>query len=300
MNFKRQIAKSEDVLRRLYSDLVKRRSMVRITPAKAIALDHSPIFIIGVYRSGTTLLRYIIDSHSHISCPPESNFLAPLAQLATSTMYGASLASMGFDQAHVQHKLRELAIYFFGNYAASHGKVRWADKTPDYVDHLDFLRALFPEAQFIMIYRNGLNQAHSYTREGAFMRATLAGYCHEGEDLRVGAVRYWKEKVGQMMDFEQRYPQQCIRVRYEDLCLRPEQETRRLFAFLQEEWEPAVLEYHKFAHDKGSEDGRVGATKGVFVNENHYNHWPQTLLQACNGLAEPVLARLGYQLEVAR
>ena len=45
-------------------------------------LTERPIFLVGIYRSGTTLARYVLDSHSRITCPPETAFMAGLADLA--------------------------------------------------------------------------------------------------------------------------------------------------------------------------------------------------------------------------
>ena len=77
------MASLKEALRRMYHELVHRRSRVRIsTPADTSGQGPPPIFVLGVYGSGTTLLRYVLDSHSRICCPPESDFLSPLARLA--------------------------------------------------------------------------------------------------------------------------------------------------------------------------------------------------------------------------
>lgn len=293
------MATFKEVLRRLYHDLVVRRSVVRVIPATEVTLKNPPIFLVGPYRSGTTLLRYILDSHSHIACPPESDFLTALSALVNVPAYRHSLKTMGYDREHVLLKLRELAVYFFGNYAASLGKERWADKTPGYIDCLDFILSLFPEAQFVMIYRHGFDQAHSFTRGGTFMRDALQGYVREDEDLRIGAVRYWREKVERMMAFESIHPDKCFRICYEDLCNDPEEKLQALFGFLNEPWEPDVLEFYKFPHDKGNEDGRVMATRGFVVSKGHYGEWSSQLMEICAAIALPALQKLGYQIEGA-
>jgi hypothetical protein len=203
---------------------------------------------------------------------------------------------MGFGEQHVIGKIRELCVYFFGNYAASHGKPRWADKTPRYVDYLDFLLRLFPEGQFIIIYRHGLDQSHSYTRGGTFMRDTLNDYCHEGEDLRVGGARYWRDKTKNLLEFQEQHPHKCISVLYEDLCDDPEGYVKTILNFINEPWEPEVLEFWRFDHDKGREDGRTMATREISVSKGHYHEWPPCLVEQCREIAEPVLSRLGYKV----
>lgn len=292
------MASLTEIARRVYHDIVVRRSTVRIQPAfDNLALGEPPIFLIGVYRSGTTLLRYVLDSHSRICCPPESDFLGGFSSLVHYPQYKLGFERMGYNEEHVVSKLRELALYFYGNYANSHNKPRWADKSPGYVDYLDFLFKLFPESQFIMIYRNGLDQAHSYTRGGTFMRSPLKAYVANNEDdIRIAAVRYWESQVNKMIAFEEKYPDRCFRIRYEDMCAQPENELRPLFHFLGESWEPQVLRYYEYPHDKGSEDGRVAATTGFSISKDHYQSWPQDLLDRCSHIASRTLQALDYHV----
>lgn len=256
-----------------------------------------PIFIIGVFRSGTTLLRYIIDSHSQICCPPETDFLGPLTRLIDPQERSSnSLNDMGFDREHVQSRVRDMALYFFQNYATSHNKPRWADKTPAYVDCIDEIAEVFPEAQFVMIYRHGFDQAESFTRKGTFTRDVFSGYVKEDEDVRIGATKYWADMTQNMLHFEAANPDKCFRMRYEDLCEQSEQLLRPMFQFLDEPWEEQVLEYYKFNHDKGAEDGRAAATRGFQISKDNYLEWSDELTKACTEVAKPVLDQLKYSI----
>lgn len=284
--------------RRLYSDLVTRRATVRIVSAEdASGQAERPIFIIGVYRSGTTLLRYIVDSHSRISCPPESDFLVPLFGLLDDERTIPSLGNMGFDEKHVQKRIRAFADYFFANYANAAGKPRWADKTPSYVSCLDKLHLIYPEAQFVFIYRNGLDQAHSMTRGGTFLRPVLEPFCEEGEDLRIGATKYWVQQTELMLDFENANREKVVSLRYEDLCQQPEIEVKRVFDFLGEEFEPEVLNYGNFEHTKGKEDGAAGANSSIAPAQRHVETWDRDLRRDCSAIAAKSLATLGYDNE---
>src|SRR6185503_12754852 len=198
-------------LRRIYHELVRRRTSVRVvTATEASGPRRPPIFLTGAYRSGTTLVRYVLDSHSQICSPPESFFLHHLEPLLHQEDAVQGLASMGFDRAHVLARTRGFLSYFFENYAASKNKPRWADKTPHFVDYLDFIKEIFPEAQFVMIYRNGLDQAHSFSQNGTYLRPEFREYCRPDEDVRVGAVRYWTEKTQKVMRFEKENPDRCL------------------------------------------------------------------------------------------
>ena len=285
-----------EILRRCYYDMVRRRSSVRVVQATAeLQSEYAPIFIIGVYRSGTTLLRYILDGHSHICCPSESDFILPLSKVVTDVRSSTGLRYMGFDKPHVKAKARELIEYFFINYSKSVNKRRWADKTPGYIDCVDFISSVFPEAQFLMLYRHGLDQSHSMTRGGTFQRAVTESYCEQGEDLRVGATRYWNEKVSMMLDFEKRNPERCLRVGYEALCESPEVITRQIFSFLGEPFEPDTLNLSKFQHTIGAEDGRTAAAKKVTAASRHFQEWNPNLQSQCLKIAEHNLMKLGYE-----
>lgn len=291
------MASLKETLRRIYHEMVVGRSRVRVTDAAPVELDEPPIFLLGPYGSGTTLLRYVIDSHSRLCCPPESDFIEALAALIETERYRQGLEALGFDDAHVVQQLRQLCIHLFGNYARSWGKARWADKTPAYIDIVDTLRRLFPEARFVHIHRHGLDQAHSFTRGGTFERPPLEPFRRPGEDLRLACCRYWLDKTRRLLDFESRHGECCFRLRYEDLCRQPEATLRPLFEFLDEAWEPAVLRFYEHAHDKGHEHGRVLATRGFELSARHYRGWSAELRQACLEIAAPGLDALGYSVE---
>lgn len=290
------MASLKEALRRMYHELVVGRSRVRISQARVIELDEAPIFLLGTYGSGTTLLRYVIDSHSRICCPPESDFIEALVPLIEQTRYRQGLEALGFDDDGIIHQLREMCVHFFGNYAHSWNKPRWADKTPAYVDHAEFLGRLFPEAQFVLIHRHGLDQAHSFTRGGTYERPQLGPFRQGSEDLRLACCRYWSDKTQRLLDFECRHAQRSFRLRYEDLCNEPEIRLRPLFDFLGEVWEPAVLKFYENRHDKGHEHGRVVATRGFELSAQHFLTWPEELRRQCFEIATPGLEALGYAI----
>jgi hypothetical protein len=290
------MASFKEALRRIYHEVVVGRSRVRVTTAQPVELDEPPIFLLGPYGSGTTLLRYVIDSHSRLCCPPESDFIEALAPLLEEPRYRQGLDSLGFDEEHVAHQLRQLCSHIFGNYMRSWGKARWADKTPAYIDHADLLVRLFPEAQFVTIHRHGLDQAHSYTRGGSFDRAPLQPFRRPDEDLRVACCRYWLDKTQRLLDFETRHGAKTFRLRYEDLCRQPESSLRPLFQFLNERWEADVLHFYEQSHDKGHEHGRVVATRGFQLSAGHYLHWSSELRKVCFEIASPGLEALGYEV----
>lgn len=256
-----------------------------------------PIFILGVHRSGTTLMRLVLDSHSRIAVPRESVFLLPMSEMWRDETALLGLSGLGFTSEHVTLKLRELADYFFNAYAASRNKPRWADKSPQYIDCLDFIEQLYgPECKYVFIYRNGLDVACSIGTRKVFKLAKP----HQDAcgDPFIGAARYWSVQCAKMRQFEQAQRERVFTVRYEDFAQTPEPIGRKLFAFLGEQWEPHVLEFHKHEHDTGFlEDPIASMSKGFNPSLKNYEKLPGELVEGMKREANGLLRELGYEVD---
>ena len=143
--------------------------------------------IVGSPRSGTTLLRFMLDSHPELTIPPETGFLALAPKLRGR---GDKLREKFFHavinypqpfSAWPDFEIPEDAFWaalteivpftvpegfraFYRLYAARFGKSRWGDKTPLYCMELDTIRRVLPEARFIHIIRDGRDTALSLRR----------------------------------------------------------------------------------------------------------------------------------------
>ena len=290
------MATFKEALRRVYSDFVDRRSRVRVVEAAEPSLACDPIFVMGMYRSGTTLLRYIVDSHSKIACPPESEFISHLDAMLDDERSVAGFGSLGFDEEHVVTRMRGFAAYFFEAYAASRGRERWADKSPRYVNHLDFVHRLFPTAKMLMIYRHPLDQVFSALKKNTVPADQLAPFERDGEEPEMTNSRYWSAKASDQLAFSEREPSSCYRIIYEEMCDRPVEILKPAFEFLGEAWEDNVLSFYEADHDRGFEDGRAGATRGFSVSKGTYKVWSEDLQRRCWEVVEPVATSLGYTL----
>jgi len=281
-------------------DEVRRTKRVIVVPERR-PTGETPFFIVGVHRSGTTLLRLIVDSHPRLACPPESFFLVPLAGLLRDAKAVEGLKAMGFTEDHVLARTREYASYFFEMYAASRGKVRWADKTPSYIDCLDFIEALYgPDCRYVLVFRHGLDSACSTAGVGPRELAPHVEAC--GGDLYAGAARYWAAQCEKMLTFRDRHPERCFEVRYEDLAAEPEPVLRGMFEFVGEAWDPQVLRFHEQPHDRwtGLEDRTASQARGFVPNVGRYRDQPPEVVRRMVEQAGPMLERLGYRVEGPR
>lgn len=253
--------------------------------------NNAPIFLVGCQRSGTTVLRLILDSHSNISCGPETRFLSSLRSIVDEDW--RRLSQFGFSQ---EDWLRRIADFFDGvqsDYARTRGKKRWADKTPQYAMSLGFITKVFPEAQIVHVIRDGRDVVVSHRKRFGYWSA-------------VKCVVKWPryivtaQAVGRSLP-----PEQYLELRYEQLVDDPERTTRRLTKFLGEPWEPAILDYGAHDHDvatKYSSEAdrrrRAAATDASIYRSRvgTYRRELDPLLHVLVWLfCRPTLRRLGYR-----
>lgn len=216
-------------------------------------------FIVGCARSGTTLLRAMLDSHSELVVTPESGFVVPVigARHRLESVHGLAVdtfleyvaadgtfALWGLKHDAVAETLKrnrpanviEGLRQLYSLYAESRGKKRVADKTPNNVVCIARLAEAFPEARFIHIIRDGRDVAASLTSMAfgptSFGKSVLhwKKYVQTGQrqGLGLGANRYYE-------------------VRYEDVVERPDRTLRDLCDFINLRYEPDMLQFYERA-----------------------------------------------------
>lgn len=251
-----------------------------------------PIFVLGCQRSGTSLFRRILDAHPNIACPPESAFIVQLAQVVENSRSLEGLQGMGFDRQQVLNRMGLFAGWFFEEYARSKGKPRWAEKTPHYVNHTETIDAMFRgNLQYIGIVRNGMDVAYSLC---GFEWGILKPYLAEGLEKPLAAIRFWRDQNRKLLDFQAAVGSRFHRITYEDLTTHPETTLRSVFDFLNEPWDPMLLEYNRCEHDAGLEDINARNNSSIMVNSGKYRNWPLELQQSLYGEAKEMLDLLGY------
>ena len=194
-----------------------------------------PIFVIGSPRSGTTLVRLILDSHPRISCGEETHFLRDLESIVGR--HWPLVSTYGFDREWWLRRIADLYEGFQAAVLARSGKARWAEKDPTYTLHLDFIDRLFPEALYLHLVRDGHDVVASFRERWGYRSAARA------------ARTEWARHVRAALALSERLPAERFHeLRYERLVADPEREGRALFAFLGEAWDPAVLTFDPAEH----------------------------------------------------
>ena len=211
--------------------------------------DH-PVFVLTGSRSGSTLLRFILDSHPGLACPPETSVATACASLAHTwgMLEGASGGARPAHEpaelpAHALRAVRDAADQAFSRYLGKYGKRRWCDKSLDSYMVADLMIQLYPEAKFICLYRHCMDVIASGV-EACPWGVTRYGFDpfvaqHPGNSVAaIGS--YWLATAQTIMAFEQAHPGACHRVRYEDLVTAPEETAAGIFAFLGERPAPGI------------------------------------------------------------
>jgi Sulfotransferase family len=265
-------------------------------------------FVVGSPRSGTTLLRFMLDAHSLLAIPPETGFVPAVAELACSGEAGEAsidkfleiVTSFPPDAAtwidfelaieEFRIELRKLSPFtlteglrcFYRMYARRFGKPRYGDKTPTYCCWLPLIERLLPEAAFIHVIRDGRDAALSLRQM----------WFAPGNDMKVLA-EFWRDNVlagrkgGQQV---KRY----VEVRYERLIHHTAAELRRICEFLQLPYESTMERYFERAPQRLAEHrARVRKDGSVIVTHE------QRLWQQRGTTVPPDVGRIGkWRLEM--
>lgn len=206
--------------------------------------DNQGIIILGCPRSGTTLLRRLMDAHPDLCCPGETFLFRACSGFLDSDIishgfeYGAvgALEGLGFDKTDTIGRLHDFATGFYKDLAHKAGKKHWVAKTAVDSFYMPTIETLFAgRAKFIAITRHGLDvvcsmeefvhDLQSYIRE-------LHSYLIDTPQPLEAFAHAWADVTTDILDFVQRYPQDCHRLKYEDLTANPDAEMKKITDFL--------------------------------------------------------------------
>lgn len=234
----------------------------------------APIVIGGCYRSGTSLVRRLLNAHPRIHCGPEVKFFRDFH----GDYVQDPIRHVRFMQT-VRSMLPEddLLEILGGAFVAMHeraalraGKPRWADKTPENVVFLDeWARLLGDDWMFLHVVRGPLDTLASIAE--AEFPVSIPATLDERIDLY---VQYTKAGL----DFGRARPERYVRVVYEELVAEPHATVERTMAALGERLAPEQLAFGDAAHAPGLEDAKVAATETV--HDRSAGRWRELLSAA--------------------
>jgi hypothetical protein len=215
-----------------------------------------PLLVLGVRRSGTTLLRVMLDRHSELAIPDESYFIPQLADRHRGTLDPdafvddlqrlPTLRDWDVPPEAVRGRLEpgatlgRAAAAVYEVYAERHGKRRWGDKTPMYMEHLPLLERLFPDARYVHLIRDGRDAALSFL---SLPKGVVTETWAHPRDA-AGFACQWKREVTAAQALGVRVgPGRYLEIRYEELVADPERELRRTCDLAELVFEPTMLDY---------------------------------------------------------
>lgn len=229
---------------------------------KGFATMYSPIFSLSCRRSGSTLLRYILDTHPSVCCPGELD-LGKVAE-GLFNVIRSTVAHVD-DQDNLETARRREALtevrfilaQIMTRYTEAKGKCLWCDKSPANVPTLHFLSEVFPEAQYILLYRNCLDVAYSCINSNPLgVYEEFARYIHRYPENYVAAMmEYWADWTEKMLEWEEQNKERSVSIHYESMVFRPNETLKAVFEFIGVTWDNNLLELvFTTDHDPGHGD----------------------------------------------
>jgi tetratricopeptide (TPR) repeat protein len=200
--------------------------------------DPSPIFIVGLPRSGSTLIEQILASHSQV----EGTFELPNVLTLVREFDHSTAEHDGYPEV-VGHAPREYFAALGQRYLSEtaplrSGKAHFIDKMPNNFSHVGLIHAILPQARIIDARRHPMDACFStfkqYFAEGQ-------SFSYDLDDLG----RYYRAYLELMDHWDDVLPGKVLHLQYEELVKDPEAQIKGLLAHLGLDFEPACLNFHE-------------------------------------------------------
>ena len=252
---------------------------------------NSPLIFIGGYpRSGTTLMRAILDVHPSVSCGPETKIIHPLLRIIRNYKkepHLSNFSSLGYENK----SLDSATSLFIYHILENHIRIaeRLCAKDPDILYYMEYLHQLFPKAKFLYMLRDGraaafslMNRIEVYRSEFIFLKYLNRWNLYN--------ENYYKQcmKVGEQV---------CLMVRYEKLVLRPKETIEKVAKFLGLSWTDDFLRHDEFVDKKISISSTEWSSKQVKspIYTKSIKNWLKYIrLNKTFTQYAPMLRRFGY------
>ncbi len=262
--------------------------------------DQSPVFIVGMARSGTTLMRAFLSAHPDIAVSPETHFLSywvrrhgheELRGWSDYRDFWAAFSAshhftrMGVDAADVSARLpadepptfRSVFTALMDAYAAATGKPRWGEKTPGHHAHLARVLDWYPNAQVVYMLRDP--------------RAVVASLLEApwAEPSITHQAARWRDSTRSLNAWDEDPRVQIVH--YEALVTDPETTLRRVCDFLGEPFDDGMMARGGASREESSGYGQWGQTH---IREAHAPLRTDSLLKWQRRLTAQQVALIEY------
>ncbi|XP_044585287.1 protein-tyrosine sulfotransferase [Cotesia glomerata] len=255
------------------------------------------IFIGGVPRSGTTLMRAMLDAHPDVRCGQETRVIPRILQMGSHWLR-SERENVRLSEAGISKEVLDSAIAAFSlEIIARHGEPapRLCNKDPLTLKMGSYILELFPNAKFLFMVRDGRATVHSIISR----KVTITGF--DLSSYRQCLTR-WNHAISLMYDqCKEVGPSRCLMVPYEQLVLHPRDWMKKILNWLDVPWNESVLHHEEFINKPGgvplSKVERSSDQVIKPVNLEALTKWvgqiPTDVVRDMPDIA-PMLSKLGY------
>jgi hypothetical protein len=213
----------------------------------SLLLDE-PVLVLTCPRSGSTLLRHLLDAHPNLACPEETN----MAQLCA--LHGEIQPRLGLDPvSEGRAAIRAMVNALYSPYLERRGKSRWCDKSLMTVHHCELLSQVFEKAKFLCLYRHAMDMVSSGLEASPWGLNSygFGAYAAGSPNLVAALADCWLTTTTAALRFEESHPDRCTRVYYEQLAAEPEAVMNSVFEFIGVPPLPGVAQLALATHEPG-------------------------------------------------
>jgi len=273
-----------------------------------------PSFLLSTYRTGSTLLRLLLDTHSEIWCPDEimtgplMSWLMQVVEAGIESPIELTHTRLELEEdaqldPRVVAEVREVLDSMMTRYTYARGKRGWCDKSPHNTRYIRVISKTFPDARYLCLHRHCLDVVQS----------SLETYPHGFEPVEFAewAARYpsnfvealslaWCEATEALLRHEARFPDRTMRLRYEKLTSEPEATTESVIKFLGYKYEPdLVARVFSSPHYQRTTGGDAGALLSTRIMKDRFGagrklNWNRALSPDTLQKVNRLLADIGY------
>lgn len=267
------------------------------------------IVILGHPRSGTTLLRRLLNGHHNISCPGETHLLSACARFLHSekTAEGmdmgvlSGLSFAGFEEEDVLEELKKMALGFYTRYAEKKGTQWWAEKTAVDAFFIDEIERVFGDSvYFVGIVRHGLDVAVSckdFTDATGVYLENFHTYVRQYLQPLEAFSHSWLDVNSNLIAFCERHPENAILCRYEDLVDSPQEILGAILNFIGEPFDHDMITSGlNNLEDLGFSDHKCFQKNKIsHASKKRWQGLPQKQISLLANIINPLLMQIGYE-----